>query len=86
MVTAIPAAALGLGDEVGTLRPGRLADLLVVQGDPLQSMRALLDVVAVYQGGRPGAGPHPRPAGRGRQPVPRRRRRPRRPVTTSPGR
>ncbi len=53
MVTAIPAAALGLGDEVGTLRPGRLADLLVVQGDPLRSMRALLDVVAVYQGGRP---------------------------------
>jgi imidazolonepropionase-like amidohydrolase len=33
--TATAAAALGLGDEVGTVEPGRLADLLVVDGDPL---------------------------------------------------
>jgi imidazolonepropionase-like amidohydrolase len=52
MVTAVPATALGLGEEVGTLHPGRVADLLVVRGDPLESMRCLLDVVAVYQGGR----------------------------------
>jgi imidazolonepropionase-like amidohydrolase len=52
MVTAVPAAALGLEEEVGTLRPGRSADLLVVRGDALESMRCLLDVVAVYQGGR----------------------------------
>ena len=33
--TATAAAALGLGDEVGTVQPGRIADLLVVDGDPL---------------------------------------------------
>jgi imidazolonepropionase-like amidohydrolase len=33
--TATGAAALGLGDELGTVQPGRLADLLVVDGDPL---------------------------------------------------
>ncbi len=52
MMTAIPATAVGLGDLVGTLQPGRIADLLVVRGDPLDSMRCLLDVVAVYQGGQ----------------------------------
>jgi imidazolonepropionase-like amidohydrolase len=33
--TATGAAALGLGDELGTLQPGRIADLVVVDGDPL---------------------------------------------------
>ncbi|MGH2351652.1 MAG: metal-dependent hydrolase family protein [Chloroflexota bacterium] len=52
MVTSIPAQALGLGDQVGVIIPGKLADLLVVRGNPLESMRHLLDVEAVYQGGR----------------------------------
>jgi imidazolonepropionase-like amidohydrolase len=52
MVTAIPAQAIGLGREVGSLAPGRRADLLVVRGNPLESLRALLDVAAVYQDGR----------------------------------
>jgi imidazolonepropionase-like amidohydrolase len=33
--TATGAAALGLGDELGTVQPGRIADLVVVDGDPL---------------------------------------------------
>ena len=33
--TATGAAALGLGDELGTIEPRRIADLLVVDGDPL---------------------------------------------------
>ncbi len=52
MVTGLPARAVGLGDTVGTITPGKVADLLVVRGDPTQSMRHLLDVVAVYQAGR----------------------------------
>ena len=34
--TATAAHALGLGDQVGTIEPGRLADLVVVDGDPLE--------------------------------------------------
>jgi imidazolonepropionase-like amidohydrolase len=56
MVTAIPAAALGLADRAGTLAPGRVADLLVVRGNPLAQIRDLHNVVAVYQDGRRTAG------------------------------
>ena len=56
MVTAIPARAIGLEREIGSVTPGRRADLLVVQGNPLESLRALLDVEAVYQDGRRTAG------------------------------
>lgn len=52
MVTDVPARAIGLGNEVGALAPGRVADLLVVKGNPLESLRALLVVEAVYQEGR----------------------------------
>lgn len=51
MATAIPAAALGLGQEVGTLAPGRVADILVVRGDPLAQPRSLREVEAVYRDG-----------------------------------
>jgi imidazolonepropionase-like amidohydrolase len=36
------AEAAGLGDELGTIAPGKLADLLVIDGDPLADM-AILD-------------------------------------------
>ncbi len=52
MVTAIPAGAIGLADEIGTVAPGRKADLLLVQGNPLDSLRVLLDVAAVIKDGR----------------------------------
>ena len=34
---------MGLGSEVGVLREGMLADLLVVDGDPLENIRILQD-------------------------------------------
>jgi imidazolonepropionase-like amidohydrolase len=37
------AALMGYGDELGTLREGHLADLLVVDGDPLADIRCLGD-------------------------------------------
>jgi imidazolonepropionase-like amidohydrolase len=52
MVTAMPAQALGLDEHVGTLVPGRLADLLVVRGNPLEHIRDIHRIVAVYQSGR----------------------------------
>ena len=52
MVTDVAAQAIGLGSEVGAVAPGRAADLLVVRGNPLESLRALLEVEAVYQEGR----------------------------------
>ena len=57
--TANGAAALGLGDQLGTVRPGRLADLLVVDGDPLSDpglLRRRELVWLVLQLGEPVAG------------------------------
>ncbi len=41
--TRMGAELMGLGAEVGTLRAGMLADLLVVDGDPLADIRVLED-------------------------------------------
>jgi len=56
MATALPARALGIDGLVGTLAAGKVADLLVVRGNPLQRIRDLHQVVAVYQAGRQTAG------------------------------
>lgn len=49
--TGDSARSCWIQDRVGTLEPGKLADILVVSGDPLQDVSALRDVVAVFQGG-----------------------------------
>ncbi len=41
--TAVGAEAIGLADVIGTVRPGRLADLVVVDGDVLKAPEVLLD-------------------------------------------
>jgi enamidase len=43
--------------ELGTLAPGKLADLLVVDGDPLEDLRALKRVLLVLKSGRAVGGP-----------------------------
>jgi amidohydrolase family protein len=45
------AAALGIDHMVGTLRPGKLADILIVDGDPLSDIRATRNVRHVLQSG-----------------------------------
>ena len=57
--TSNAAAALGCGDTAGRIAPGWDADLLVVAGDPCADLRALRQVEAVFQRGRPVAGAHP---------------------------
>ena len=37
------AAAIGAGDRLGTLEPGKVADLLVVEGEPDRDVRVLQD-------------------------------------------
>ncbi|MGH2613733.1 MAG: amidohydrolase family protein [Thermomicrobiales bacterium] len=46
------ARAMGVEGEVGTVRPGLLADLVYIDGDPLADIRAMGRVLGVIQGGR----------------------------------
>jgi imidazolonepropionase-like amidohydrolase len=57
--TSIAAEAIGLHDHIGTVQAGKLADLLVVDGDPLAQPELLLDpqrIWLVLQLGDPVAG------------------------------
>ena len=63
--TRTAAHALGLGDHVGTIEPGRIADLVVVDGDPLERVGILRDrrrIWLVLQHGAPVAGTTTEPA------------------------
>jgi imidazolonepropionase-like amidohydrolase len=46
------ADALGLGDRTGVVRVGYEADLIVVERNPLEDVRALQDVLVVVSNGR----------------------------------
>ena len=50
--TRNPAAAVGILDRVGTIEPGKSADLLLVDGDPSEDIDALRQVRAVFKQGR----------------------------------
>ena len=48
------AEAMGLGDQTGTLEAGKLADLLVIDGDPAADIAVLRDrtnLLAIFKGG-----------------------------------
>ena len=49
--TRIGAEALGLTDQLGTLEVGKLADVIVVAGNPLVDMSAMKRVFVVVKGG-----------------------------------
>jgi hypothetical protein len=49
--TGAAAARLGWDADVGTIAPGRFADLVVCRGDPLASIKDSARIAAVYQGG-----------------------------------
>jgi len=46
------AAAIGKGGELGTLEPGKTADMVIVEGDPLEDVFNLTHVVLVVKGGK----------------------------------
>jgi imidazolonepropionase-like amidohydrolase len=49
--TSADAELLGLADKIGTLEPGKLADLVAVPGDPVENIRATEHVLFVMKEG-----------------------------------
>ena len=50
--TAVAATCLGIAQRVGTLKPGMEADLVVIERNPLDDIRALQDAVIVIADGK----------------------------------
>ena len=51
MATLVPAQAMGLGDEIGSLVKGKLADMVFLPDNPLMDMSALTRPLAVVKEG-----------------------------------
>ena len=49
--TVAGADLLGIADKVGSIKQGKLADLIAVRGDPLSNVRLLEDVRFVMKQG-----------------------------------
>ena len=49
--TVNAADLLGWSDQIGTLEPGKYADLIAVEGDPLKDVTTLEKVKVVLKGG-----------------------------------
>lgn len=50
-VTVAPARVFGVADRLGTVEPGRIADLTLVDGDPFADFADLVRVRAALRGG-----------------------------------
>lgn len=52
MKFVVAALVLMPGEHLGVIEPGAKADLLLVEGDPLEDLTALERVVGVWRAGR----------------------------------
>jgi imidazolonepropionase-like amidohydrolase len=50
--TKVSADLNGLEDKLGTLQPGKLADVIVVAGNPLEDLAALSHVEMTFRDGK----------------------------------
>ena len=50
--TQSAAELMGIGDETGTIMPGKRADMVVLEGDPFELTKLKGNIRAVYAGGR----------------------------------
>jgi Tol biopolymer transport system component len=51
-VTLFPAKAFGVANDLGTLEPGKLADMVFVNGDPLTNIKDVTNVSSVMKNGK----------------------------------
>jgi len=52
LATSGNASILGMDDRIGTIGPGRIADMIAVEGNPLEDLKALSKVRMVMKSGR----------------------------------
>jgi imidazolonepropionase-like amidohydrolase len=50
--TSAPARVMGLEEQLGTLEPGKWADLVILNANPLTDIRNLRDINAIWIAGR----------------------------------
>ena len=50
--TAVAAACLGLERELGTLSPGKTADIIIIKGDPIKEISAIHAIMWMVKRGR----------------------------------
>ena len=49
--TSVPAKMLGIAKDLGTVQEGKIADLIIVRGDPLKDIKALRDIMWTIKDG-----------------------------------
>lgn len=54
MLTSVPAQLLGVEDRIGSLTEGKDADIVIWSGNPLETFRALPEIVVISRGNSKG--------------------------------